>query len=106
GSNNLLRQGATLAENADDILNALAPAQSRFSEPPATFEPANAPVSEEEVTHAREKLLQTLGPSPLRLNDVIRDLSLPVPVVLAALLELELAGKAQRQPGGFVCLLT
>jgi DNA processing protein len=105
GSNNLLRQGASLAENAQDILNELQGRIGRMSEPGANFANENA-LSEGDVTTARERLLDTLGPSPLRLDDVIRDIGMPVSAILAALLELELAGKAQRQPGGMVCLIT
>ncbi|MBI3419508.1 MAG: DNA-protecting protein DprA [Proteobacteria bacterium] len=107
GSNNLLRQGATLVENAQDVLNELQGVGiSRFTEPQAPVNGAAATASEDDVATARDKLLQTLGPSPLRLDDVIRDLNLPTSAVLAALLELELAGKAQRQPGGMICLLS
>jgi DNA processing protein len=106
GSNNLLRQGARLAENAQDILTELQGNASRFAEPPADFGDFEGQSSEQDVEQARKKLLETLGPTPLRLDDVIRDLNLSVPSILAALLELELAGKAQRLPGGTVCLLT
>jgi DNA processing protein len=106
GSNNLLRQGASIAENAQDILNELQGNLARFSETSDGITGNLSSANENDVGEARERLLQTLGPTPLRLDDVIRDLNLPVPAILAALLELELAGKAQRQPGGYVCLLT
>ncbi len=106
GTNNLLRQGARMAENAQDVINELEGGGLRLAEPASGFTETQEMLDEADINHARAKLLEILGPSPLQLNDVIRDAGLPVAAILVALLELELAGKAERQPGGHVCLLT
>jgi DNA processing protein len=46
-----------------------------------------------------------LGPTPVAIDDLIRWSGAPTPVVLTALLELELAGRLTRQAGGRVALL-
>lgn len=107
GNNNLLREGAILVEGVQDILNAFsAQRPTRLAEPPAAFLGANESLSDDAIASARLKIMETLGPTPVRLDDLVRELDLPVNVVLAALLELELAGKAERQLGGNVSLLT
>ncbi len=107
GNNNLLREGATLVENVQDILNALSHAPGQFGEPENSgFSGRNESLSEADIASARAKILQALGPSPVRLDDLIREVEMPVSVILAALLELELAGKAERSQGGTVALLT
>jgi DNA processing protein len=46
------------------------------------------------------RILARLGPSPTEENLLIRDLGLPASAIAPALLELELAGRVQRMPGG------
>jgi DNA processing protein len=105
GNNHLLRQGAALVENVQDILGALNRHPIEMAEPFAPFQAKAESVDERDVETAREKILSALGPVPVRLDDLIRDVDMPVSTVLAALLELELAGKTTRQPGQLVALL-
>ena len=51
-----------------------------------------------------ERLLAQLGPAPLAVDELIRECDAAAPDVQAALLELELAGHIDRQPGNRVCL--
>lgn len=105
GNNSLLRQGAILVENVQDILNALpASPHSHMAEPADSFHPNNESLSDDDIAFARQKILETLGPVAVRIDELIRDIELPTPIVLAALLELELAGMAMRSPGQFVAL--
>ena len=55
-----------------------------------------------ETLHAR--LLQLLSPSPVAVDDLIREAAAPAHLVVAALLELELAGRIERHPGQRVSL--
>lgn len=59
---------------------------------------AGGPVSVE------KRILSLLGPSPTDENMLIRDLGLTSAAVSAALLNLELAGKVIRVPGGKIAL--
>lgn len=106
GSNNLLRQGATLVENVQDILDVLSRhTPPHLAEPPLPFYDALQSFGDDDLSNARTKILASLSPVPVRVDDLIRDVELPAALVLAALLELELAGKAARQPGQLVCLI-
>ncbi len=106
GNNNLLRQGAVLVENVQDIIGGLSkhPTQN-MSEPEMSFTDRNESLSDGDIAVARQRILQSLGPVAVRIDDLIRDVNLPAAIVLAALLELELAGKAARSPGQNVALV-
>lgn len=109
GNNNLLREGAILVENVQDILNGLSNRPRELAEPISHFEngtPRNESLSDDAIASARDRILAVLGPVPVRIDDIIRELDMAGGIVLAAILELELAGKLERQPGGNICLLT
>jgi DNA processing protein len=50
----------------------------------------------------RERVHALLSPTPVPLDEVVRALKEPTPTVLAALVELTLAGRAELLPGGLV----
>lgn len=174
GCNALIRDGATLVRNADDVLAALANAPERDAAAPvaatatnpaaaatnpaaATAKPARAArpivpaaaptsapraLAQPAATHpapcpgdtrdqarlrqaaldrartrrpgpsadaggpvaVERRILNLLGPSPTDENMLIRDLGLTAAVVSAAILNLELAGRIVRVPGGRVAL--
>lgn len=93
GTNDLLREGRArpLCE-ASDVLKALEmPAE------PAP-EPA-APDTEPSLSEDARQVLAALGPVPRTPAQAAADAGLPVPRVLVALMELELAGAAVSHPG-------
>ena len=105
GTNNLLREGATLTESAEDVTRALRSIRT-LSEPAAPSYSADGEVpGEAELTRARAQVVELLGPSPLPVDEVIRQCRLTPGTVLTILLELELAGRLQRHPGNRVSLL-
>ncbi len=108
GSNNLIREGATLTETAEDVLRVLAAGQQRRIRPatPAAM-PAMIPAgpAEAETAEARRLVLEALGPSPVAVDELVRDCQVPLPTVLTILLELELAGRLERQAGQRVSLV-
>jgi DNA processing protein len=108
GPNRLLREGATLTETADDVLRGLADLlRAPLREPePADFRAGTAvPPSDAEVDAARADILEALGPAPVTVDEIIRGCQLSVSVVAVVLLELELAGRLERLPGGRIALL-
>lgn len=108
GNNALLREGAILVENIQDILAGLGARQSRsLAEPsPPVFAQASQKLPDEaQLHHARSRILASLGYTPTPIDSLIADTGLPTPLILAALLELELAGRVQRQPGQLVALV-
>lgn len=104
GCNKLIRDGAALLQSARDVLDALSsgfrPDGEVFLEPPGSGLDGPAEFGESE----RETVLGLLSHSPADIDDIIRESGLPASAVLSILLELELAGKAQRLPRGRVAL--
>ena len=112
GTNDLIRQGAVLTESAADVLAHLpdlpshllfaphAAAGSGMAEPP----PA-PPEPPRDVTKVKTQLIDLLSPSPTAVDDLIRRCQFSPAAVMAALLELELAGRVEALPGNRVALL-
>lgn len=106
GTNDLIRQGAILTEKISDILEHAGNMPSLFSEPGSCLqEPIYPPVSEEDIDAGRQKVLENLSTSPVPVDELARSCQLSLPVVLTVLLELELAGRLDRQPGHQVALI-
>jgi len=105
GANCLIRDGATLIENAEDVLAVLRPILSRgFGEPDgAPLTPApDAAALEQEADRVRRAVEEALGPAPVAVVELIRLTGAPASAVLTVLLELELAGRYRRHPGNLV----
>ena len=62
------------------------------------------PEEPEGLDLARNEVIAALGPSPVSVDEIVRNLGLPAGTVRSILLELELAGRLERQPGNFVTL--
>lgn len=117
GSNNLLRHGAHLTENAADVLAEL-PASlpplgpGGFAEAPEMLSMgwgvgwgADAPESWAELDRVRGQVFELLGPAPVPVDDLLRRCQFSVHAVLAVLTELELGGRIESLPGNRVSLL-
>ncbi|MGE3623420.1 MAG: DNA-processing protein DprA [Bdellovibrionales bacterium] len=106
GSNDLLRQGAVLTEGAGDVLSHIHALPTRLAEPANEgLEDGSGPFGPAEMAAAQEKILENLGPSPILIDELIRECQLSAPLMLTILLELELAGRIERQPGHRVALI-
>lgn len=109
GCNGLIRGGATLVQSAEEVLEALA----GLAGPTGTAEPqgdlfAAAPADppgEDLLAAARATVLQALSPVATPVDELLRDCQLSAPVLFTILLELELAGRLERQPGNRVALI-
>ncbi len=106
GTNALIKQGATMLESARDIVSALLPMGNLplaeadtggFSEP-------HANPSDDMLRDARDAVTQALSPSPTLLEEVLQSTGLTPHLLMAVLLEFELAGRLQRHPGAKVSL--
>ncbi|CAA7612340.1 Predicted Rossmann fold nucleotide-binding protein [Candidatus Terasakiella magnetica] len=108
GPNDLIRHGATLTEKADDVLDALSGQLRRplgeGKRDAFRASPAGIP-SDDELARARSDITESLGPSPVTVDEIIRQCQLSASVVSWVLLELELAGRLDRHPGNRVSLL-
>jgi DNA processing protein len=102
GTNDLIKQGATLVTEAADIINAVQPIMARpleLEEPDDEYSEADPDAGE------RTRIVALLGPTPVLLDDLIRMAGSSPTIVRAVLLELELAGRLERHGGGMVSLL-
>ena len=108
GTNDLIRQGAILVEKPADVLTHIhsMPKSAGMAEPPAQAiaAPPNAG-DENELPIARVIILEFLSPSPTSIDELIRQSGLSPSAVLTVLLELELAGRIERQAGHKVSLI-
>jgi DNA processing protein len=102
GTNDLIKQGATLTTEASDVINAVEPIMGR---PIELREPDDAPMDFEPAASDRVRIIDLLGPSPIGLDDLIRMADASPTIVRTVLLELELAGRLERHGGGLVSLI-
>jgi DNA processing protein len=105
GANDLIRNGATLVESAGDVIAALPdrvePLSERRAHPGFDGGPTMPP-SDAELARGRARIIELLGPTPVDVDELVRQSDLTPPVVLTILLELELAGRVARHAGNRV----
>ena len=98
GCHALIRQGAKLVESAQDVLEEL-----RLEAPPVATDliaPHADPQRAAGQNDAQTRLLQQLGFDPVSLDALIARTGTDAATLQAWLLELELAGRVARLPGG------
>ena len=104
GTNKLLKSGATLVTEPEDVLSALtpltrAPVRQLREEPEQPIE-VPALVSDRD----RDRIVAALGPAPVDIDSLVRGTGLSIRSVQIALMELSLAGRIERHGGGMVSL--
>ncbi len=108
GTNGLIRDGATLIQGADDVIEALGDLLRRpVAEPDASpfAGPVPARADAGEVPEdARNIISNLLGAAPASIDEIVRHSGFAARQVALVLLEMELAGRLSRQPGGQVSL--
>ncbi len=107
GPNDMIRQGAILVENVDNILEVLHMMETKtISEPQYDLFDG---ISDHQISHdendlalIRDDIRSKLSPTPVAIDDLIRIMELSPQEVQSVLLELELAGEIIRYPGNRV----
>ena len=108
GTNGLLKDGAMIVTSPDDVIEALKPLaepdlfRSQLAEAPAekSSKPLSLPLDDTD----RWQIIDALGPTPVEIDDIIRHTGLSVSSVHSVLLELDMAGRLHRHPGGLVSI--
>ena len=111
GTNTLIRDGAILVRNADDVLsdlgkyagNGLHDVAVQYFDPEAELDmalPAN------DIGDITDDILNHLSAMPVHVDDLIRACGAPTAHVTGTLLTLELSGAVQRLPGNRVVRLS
>ncbi|MDR2645626.1 MAG: DNA-processing protein DprA [Holosporaceae bacterium] len=104
GCNKLLKEGAILIQNAQDILDQL---ETKKVIPHQLFDdsaPVSVKASAKDIEKIRKKILDSLSSIPITIDELISSIKVSPQEVLMALLELELANKIVRLHGQRVCL--
>jgi DNA processing protein len=114
GANDLLRHGATLVETAQDVISQLGPLRQLEiprHRAPITVATSNLPILSIEGSEGPaaddaglDLVLRLLGPTPVPIDELVRQCQLTVATVATLVLELELAGRIERHPGNLVSL--
>lgn len=103
GCNSLIRDGATLVQSAADIVETLGPySRAHVAAPLPDFVAASGALDVGESD--RRSLTILLSPSPVGVDELIRQSGIAPAVVQTVLLELELAGRIERHAGARVSL--
>ncbi|MFZ1990382.1 MAG: DNA-processing protein DprA [Alphaproteobacteria bacterium] len=114
GTNGLLKEGATLVENVDDILANLpeqaiepalplpSPSALRPTSKPAPPRADPKPVQRPDSQSLANTLLELLGPSPVSIDELVRQTGATASDIQTALLDLEIEGLILRLPGQMV----
>jgi DNA processing protein len=108
GTNGLLKDGAQIVTEAEDVIRSMAPmsqvdlfSDSALREPPREEEKSvKQPPSELE----RDRIVDALGATPVEIDDIIRHTGCDAQTVYLILLELDLAGRLHRHPAGLVSI--
>ena len=100
GAHTLIKQGAKLVENAQDIIEELSPL-IRFKESAVKDHPKSDKNNPILLTADELQVYEALGPYPVHIDDLARNLSLAPGQLSSILLKLELNGLVQQTPGKF-----
>ncbi len=106
GTNGLIKQGATPVTETADIVSVL---QTIMEDKIPAREPERAPAEgstgdTEPASDERTRIIGLLGPAPVLIDDLVRLSKSSPTAVRMVLLELEIAGRLERQGGGLVSL--
>jgi DNA processing protein len=102
GCNQLIREGATLVQDAGEILELIRPFDHRMQ--PARAIRTTETVMAEAGDPERRAVAELLGMSFVAVDEIVRQSGLSLPLVQSVLLEYELAGKLERGAGAKVRL--
>jgi DNA processing protein len=98
GCHALIRQGAKLTEDINDILEELGPLVFKAGEPIRKQRATDKKIKE--LDELDKLLLDNIGSRPVSVDFLVEATSLPVSVVSSRLLQLELSGIIESMPGG------
>jgi DNA processing protein len=104
GCNQLIRNGATLVQSAEDVIESLPPFDSQRIILPA--QRPSPPVNAEVADGERAAVVALLGPVAVPIDELVRQSGHSPAVIQTILLELDLAGQIEHHAGGRISLNT
>jgi DNA processing protein len=100
GTHTLIKQGAKLVENAQDIIEEIAP-MIQYTETPDAISPDANDDKLATLTKDERLVYDALGPYPVHIDHLARSISVKAGTLLSILLKLELDGLVEQSPGKF-----
>jgi DNA processing protein len=104
GCNQLIREGATLVQNASEIAELIRPLDNRMFASVSKFEPTMTVLNDDGNYTERGAVIDLMGMTYVSVDELVRQSGSNPTTVQMVLLELELAGKLERGAGGKVRL--
>ena len=104
GCNQLIRDGATLVQNAADVLESIGTLGRDLRAPSAPYEGLTRVLPQSTGDEIRIRVEELLGPSPAPVDEIVRLSGAEPGEVQLVLLELDLAGRLDRHAGNKVSL--
>lgn len=103
GTNRLIKQGAKLTENIEDILEELPSLKSKFNQDSILREGESQEFrgliekmpSDQDIKEIRQQIFLKLSAVPVTIEEIIQEMQAPVRLVNIALVQLELADKIE-----------
>lgn len=108
GANRLIREGAALVEETEQVLEVLTGLRHQSQVAESAVEDFDQPIDNTQknnLDQVRDLVLNRLGPSPVAVDELLRQCQSSPPIIGQVLLELDLAGRLERHPGNRVSLL-
>lgn len=104
GTNQLLKQGASLVENLEDITNAITPGHGALCENENVYNVVEN-YADSHLAKVRDLVQENLSFTPISIDELVRECHFSAQEIWIVLLELEIAGRLIRHPGGQVSLM-
>jgi DNA processing protein len=102
GCNQLIREGATLVQNASDIAEMVRPIDNRMLGPIASSAHQVPKISDDGSNAERSAVIDLMSMTYVSVDELVRQSGSSQAIVQMVLLEIELAGKLERGAGGKV----
>jgi len=99
GTNMLIKQGAKLVESADDVIEELGDMIKGHMRPSAAMTPRAASCRASGLEGPQKKVLESLGDTPVSVDEIMDGTQLDAPEAIGALVRLEIMGLVERLPG-------
>lgn len=102
GANRLIREGATLVETAEDVLDVLAQQNRAAREPAHDLFTWSGDMNPDpaDIARIRADVRTLLSFTPAHRDEILREADAPPALVIDALIDLVLAGEAEEHSGG------
>jgi DNA processing protein len=104
GTNQLLKQGAYLVEDIEDITNVISPQRKVLFEAEDEYAKVEK-IDLHRLGDVREIIQENLSLTPISIDELVRECHISAQEVWFVLIELEIAGRLIRHPGGQVSLM-